>query len=264
MKALRFRLHTMPPQRVDMRALNPQNLMPLSLREIEYFPLQMGRETVALADVFEVHAGARDVIELQDSCDSLDHLGEGWRDGKLYISGNVGAYLGKQMTGGQLFVDGNVGDYAAMQIQGGELLIRGNTGAYLATQAGTRGTAKVIVTGNAGARVAMAMRRGLVLVEGNIGEYGAACLRAGTLCCFGTAAKGLGYGMQRGSIGVSRLPENLSLNFRASGRYTGIFLNLLQQACYYPDSPARQFIQAQRYIGDCAMLGKGELLLLHA
>lgn len=263
MSGLRLRLHSLPPQRLDLRQLLPQHLTGLSPRAIEHLLLPMGQSSVALGEFFQVYAGEADVIELQDACDKLDNIGQGLSHGVLRVHGAVGAYLGKQMTGGQLFVDGDVGDYAAQQLQGGEILIRGNAGAFLATQAGTRSAGKVIVTGSAGRRVAMDMRRGLVVVEGDIGEYSAALLRAGTLCCFGKAAIGVGYGMQRGTIILSEMPENLSLTFKACGNYAGSFLNLLQQACSYTHSPARQWLSAQRFIGDYAMLGRGELLILH-
>lgn len=262
MSALRLRLHSPPPQRLDLCHLLPQHVIRLSPHEIERLPLAMGQETIALGEFFQVYAGDANVIELQDACDKLDNLGQGLSQGTLRIFGTTGAYLGKQMTGGQLWVEGDVGDYAAQQLQGGEILIRGNAGAFLATQAGTRSAGKVIVTGNAGARTAMGMRRGFVLVEGDIGEYSAALLHAGTLCCFGKAATGVGYGMQRGTIILSEMPENLSPTFKACGNYAGSFLNLLQQACDYAHSPARQFLQAQRFIGDYAMLGRGELLIL--
>jgi len=266
MSGLRLRLHSLPPQRLDLRQLLPQHLIGLSPSALEHLPLPMGQSSVALGEFFQVYAGdSKDsnVIELQDVCDKLDNIGQGLNHGELRVYGTAGAYLGKQMTGGQLLVEGDVGDYAAQQLQGGEILIRGNAGAFLAAQAGTQSAGKVIVTGSAEARVAMEMRRGFVLVEGNIGEYGAALLRAGTLCCFGKAAAGLGYGMQRGTVVLSQLPENLSPTFKAGGNYAGSFLNLLQQACCHLDSPARQFVKAQRFIGDYAMLGRGELLILH-
>jgi formylmethanofuran dehydrogenase subunit C len=263
MSALRLRLHSIPPQRLDLRQLLPQHLIELSPSAIEHLLLPMGHSTVALADFFQVYAGDGNVIELQDACDKLDNIGQGLSYGELRVYGATGAYLGKQMTGGQLFVEGNVGDYAAQQLQGGEILIRGNAGAFLAAQAGRRHAGKVIVTGIAGARAAMEMQRGFVLVEGDIGEYGAAFLRAGTLCCFGKAATSVGYGMQRGTIILNQAPENLSPTFKASGNYAGSFLNLLQQTCSYARSPIREFTQAQRFIGDYAMLGRGELLILH-
>ncbi|MDD2814320.1 MAG: formylmethanofuran dehydrogenase subunit C [Thiotrichaceae bacterium] len=262
MSALRLRLHSLPPQRLDLRQLLPQHLIGLSLSAIEHLPLPMGHETIALAEFFQVYAGESNVIELQDACDKLDNIGQGLSHGELRVYGTTGAYLGKHMTGGQLLVEGDVGDYAAQQLQGGEILIRGNAGAFLAAQAGTRCAGKVIVTGNAGARAAMDMRRGFVLVEGDIGEYSAAFLQAGTLCCFGKAASGVAYGMQRGTIVLSQAPENISPTFKAGGNYAGSFLNLLQQTCSYAHSPARQFTQAQRFIGDYAMLGRGELLIL--
>jgi len=262
MSALRLRLHSIPPQRLDLRQLLPQHLIGLSPSTIEHLPLPLGHETIALAEFFHLYAGESNVIELQDACDKLDNIGQGLSHGELRVYGTTGAYLGKQMTGGQLLVEGDVGDYAAQQLQGGEILIHGNAGAFLAAQAGTRSAGKVIVTGNAGARAAMEMRRGFVLVEGDIGEYSAAFLRAGTLCCFGKAATGIGYGMQRGTIILSETPENLSSTFKAGGNYAGSFLNLLQQTCSYAHSPARQFTQAQRFIGDYAMLGRGELLIL--
>lgn len=263
MSALRLRLHSIPPQRLDLRHLLPQYLIGLNPSAIEHLPLPMGHSTVALGELFQVYAGDAHVIELQDACDKLDNIGQGLSHGELRVYGATGAYLGKQMTGGQLLVEGNVGDYAAQQLQGGEILIRGNAGAFLAAQAGTQGAGKIIVTGSAGARVAMEMRRGFVLVEGDIGEYSAAFLRAGTLCCFGKAAAGVGYGMQRGTVVLNQAPKNLSPTFKASGNYAGSFLNLLQQACCYTHSPTRQFTHAQRFIGDYAMLGRGELLILH-
>jgi formylmethanofuran dehydrogenase subunit C len=149
----------------------------------------------------------------------------------------------------------------------GLLTIHGNTGDFLGgASAGLRkgmhgGT--VIIKGNAGDRVGDQMRRGLILIEGNAGDYCASRMIAGTICVLGNVGEYAGFNMKRGTLFLTKMPT-LHATIQDCGAHTLPFLNLLFKslAQYKTKFSCIQSLRVQRFVGDAACAGNGEILLI--
>jgi formylmethanofuran dehydrogenase subunit C len=267
MSALTFTLKLQLQQRIDLSPLTPEHLAGKTLTEIGAILLVAGRQKLRVDNVFDISGDNADDIVFANSCDKLDYIGHGMKTGRITIQGDAGDYLGLQMRSGEIAVHGNVGIFAASGLAGGFMHVHGNAGDFLAAaipgdRKGMKG-GTVIVSGNAGDRVGDQMRRGLLLIEGNAGDYCASRMLAGTIGVLGQVGTYAGYGMRRGTLLLTHLPA-LHATIQDCGTHTLPFLSLMFKSFAQLPSKFAQINKnrVQRYAGDLANDGRGEILVL--
>lgn len=267
MSALTFTLKAVPAHRIDCSPLTPDKLAGKSAAEIGALLLDSGNQKLRVDSLFAIAGKDASDIAFANSCGKLDYIGHDMQSGCITIHGGAGSYLGLQMRNGEIVLHGNADAFAASGLAGGLIHIHGNVGDFLAAaivgdRKGMRG-GTVIVTGNAGDRVGDQMRRGLLLIEGNAGSYCASRMLAGTIGVLGSVGDYAGYGMRRGTLLLTQMPT-LHVTMQDCGKHTLPFLQLMFKSfSILPTKFARMNKnRAQRYAGDLANDGKGELLIL--
>jgi formylmethanofuran dehydrogenase subunit C len=177
---------------------------------------------IKVIDLFEVTGEDFQQIIFQNANAKLDYIGHQMSDGRITIEGDCGDFLGANMRGGN-----------------------------------------IICHGNAGSRVGDQMRRGMILIDGDSGDYCGSRMLAGTIGVFGKVGNYVGFGMKRGTILLTQ-PTNLHATLQDCGTHTLPFLALLFQS-FNPISTKFNLLssnRAQRYAGDLACNGNGEVLVL--
>ncbi|AUT64690.1 formylmethanofuran dehydrogenase subunit C [Paraburkholderia terrae] len=286
MSTITLRVKAAPGFRVDGSPLLPSALSALSGAEIAHRMLPAGNEACVIGDLFDVAIDtngddARLVIEGDASW--LDRLGAQLDAGRLRISGSAGDYAGLRMTGGALDIAGDAGHFAGCEMRGGTLVVAGNCGDFAAgalpggMEGMTGGT--LIVAGNAGARLGDRMRRGTLLIGGDAGDYAASRIVAGTIGIAGRVGAHYGYGLRRGTLLMLQRPERIPPTFTTGGRGFDVFWSLFARAlkaecdaasaastaiaqCLKPFAALDARTPPQRYAGDLAVDGRGELLIV--
>lgn len=265
MSALTFTLKQELQYAVNCSALS--NLKGKSVADIADIALQYGKTTMRARDLFEISGSDTDNVHFSNGSNKLDYLGANLAGGKLTITGDTGAYLGYQMKQGEIRLNGNSGDFTACNMAGGLITIAGNAGDFLGGAAaglrkGMRG-GMVIVKGNAGDRTGDQMRRGQILIEGNVGSYCGSRMIAGTIGVLGSVGEYAGYNMQRGTLLLTQQPH-LHPTLQDCGTHTLPFLRLLFKSFHQLDSKFAQLNspRVQRYVGDAACNGNGEILVI--
>jgi formylmethanofuran dehydrogenase subunit C len=269
MRALTLRLRSPLQFGVDLSRLTPDGLAGLQPSDIARIELAHGRERLAVGEVFDVSGEDTNDIRIRDSSPKLHRIGATMSNGKMSIEGDCGSYLGLAMRGGEISLHGNAGLYAASGLRAGAVRIHGNSGDFLgaALPGERRGMAggTVVVSGNAGDRVGDFMRRGMLIVEGAAGDYCASRMLAGTIAVLGDLGKRPGYLMQRGTLFTFKPLLEVPPTFRDCGAHSLGFLALMRNA-WRPLSGRvgaleRPGNRVQRYLGDIANDGKGEILV---
>ena len=267
MSALTFTLKIQPRQRIDLSPLTPDNLAGKPAADIAAIELYSGKQKLRVYTVFDIAGDDASNIVIKSSCSKLDFIGRGMKTGRITIQGDVGSYLGFQMRNGTIVLHGDADAFTASELAGGLIHIHGNVGDFLAAaivgnKKGMKG-GTVIVTGNAGERVGYQMRRGLLLIEGNVGSYCASRMLAGTIGVLGTVGGYVGYGMRRGTLLLTQTPV-LHATIQDCGSHTLPFLSLMFKS--FGNLPTKfakiDKNRVQRYAGDLANDGKGEILVL--
>ena len=220
----------------------------LDEKQISELPVVHGGRPATLGDFFKVRGGHASVVRIGGDVPRVNAIGARMAGGELTIEGSVGRDLGLATSGGRIDVHGNAGDNAggappgaARGMTGGEIIVRGNVG------------------DEAGAR----MRRGLVVVMGDAGRAMGEGMIAGTVVGFGKAGPGAGRFLKRGSI-VALAPIDRPATFRYACTYrpphVGLLLRYLRSGAGV--AVADRFLTGryERYSGDLAELGKGEIL----
>ncbi|MBN3758203.1 formylmethanofuran dehydrogenase subunit C [Paraburkholderia sp. Tr-20389] len=286
MSTITLRVKHAPGFRVDGSSLLPSALHALSEGEMARVMLSAGNDAYALGDLFDLALAADDNdahVVIEGDAHWLDRLGAQLDAGHLRIEGSAGDYAGWRMTGGKLEITGDAGQFTGCEMRGGALFIAGNSGDFIASalpgdmEGMTGGT--LIVAGNAGERLGDRMRRGTVLIGGNAGDYAASRLVAGTIGIAGRLGAHYGYGMRRGTLLLLQRPERVPPTFTTGGRGFEVFWSLFARAlaaeCGAAASVSTAIAQRlapfaaldahkvpQRYAGDLAVDGRGELLLV--
>ena len=265
MAATLLRLRAEPDQRLDLSAITPERLHNLSRHEIATLPIGTTRVPLRLADVFAVRLGERDRIRFEGGSERFDRLGAGLRAGEIRVEGDVGQAAGIGMSGGRIEVEGSAGPLAGALMAGGRIFIAGNAGdgaggATPGVMAGMRG-GFLLVAGRAGERLGDRMRRGCIAALGPAGAYAGSRMGGGTLLA--AAAGPLpGYLMRRGTL-VLGAHDGLAPSFVNSGVHQLQFLGLLRAWLRRQDARASALVplRAERFQGDMATLGRGEILV---
>ena len=267
MTALTFTLRRRPEQRLDLSPLVPTLLVGKSAALIERIELQTTRCRVCVADIFRVRMGDADRIRIEGGCDRLDRIGQAMTGGEIVIDGDVGVQAGRTMAGGKLTVRGDAGPLAGSGMKNGVIEILGAPGDRLGGPlagevTGMRG-GLIVVRGAAGHRAGDLIRRGTIIIEGEAGDYAGSRMIAGTLVVAGKAGNLPGYLMRRGTIVLGKGCSAMSPTFADCGQFELLAMRLWAGflAPYSKSAAAVLKRPLQRFAGDMAALGKGELLL---
>lgn len=274
MSALTFSLKTKLAkstliQHINCSALTPDKLNGKSVKEIGAIKLGVGNHALQVSEVFEISGSDSQQLVFKNTSNRLDYIGASMNSGSISIEGDSGAYLGYHMAGGIITCGGNSGDFAACCMRGGSLTIQGNTGDFLG--AATDGLRKgmlggtVLIKGNAGDRVGDQMRRGLILIEGNVGDYCGSRMIAGSIGVLGNIGLYAGFNMRRGTMLFKQQPV-LHASIQDCGTHTLPFLSLLMKSFAQLDTAfaGLKINRVQRFIGDAANNGNGEILVITA
>lgn len=258
-------------QRIDFSGLLPSELCLRTADEVAAIPLWQGRSQVRLDTLFHIETNTDGLLHLHlfTLDDKLDAVGQGMREGCIFVHGDVGQYAGRGMLGGELSIDGNAGDFCGSGLRAGRLVVNHDVGDYLGAPAlgelrGQQG-GLLLVRGNAGARAAERQRRGICLIEGDCAELAAHRMIAGTLYIGGRTGPLCGHGMRRGTVLLGQSPDHLDANFRSNGCQQLGFLNLLLNELNAQSATLDRLHNTaplSRYLGDVAAGGCGEIFIL--
>jgi formylmethanofuran dehydrogenase subunit C len=264
--ALTLRFATKSKQRFDLAPLTPAGLAGLSAKEIEALSIGTTREPVSVGDVFKLKGTEPAKLRLVGTNASCDRIGQRLTQGEILIEGDAGAYLGAAMRGGRITLTGSAGAFAGGSMAGGLIEIAGDAGeraggVVVGEAFGMRG-GRLAIGGKAGPLLGERMRRGLIVVSGGAGDYAGARMIAGTILVKGRVGGCAGYGLRRGSLILSKEPKELLPTFGDCGTLDFTYLRLLECQLRADGVAVKFRPRARRLMGDMAVLGKGEMLIL--
>jgi formylmethanofuran dehydrogenase subunit C len=264
--ALVFELKEAPDQRLDLSPLVPARLAGLSRKEIEALAIGTTRAGLTVGDAFKIKGKDAEQIQFLGTDARCDKIGAGMASGEIVVDGDVGASLGSQMKAGTIEVKGSAGVLAGASMAGGHIAISRNAGDQAAGVAmgetmGMKG-GFLTIGGDAGDLLGERLRRGLVVVGGKAGDYAGGRMIAGTLVLRRGAGRYAGYGNRRGSLIFMEKPRNLLPTFSDCGVMEFDYLRLLENWLRDQGMRIRLGARARRLMGDMAVLGKGEMLIL--
>ena len=226
----------------------PDRFASLTTKEIATLPVTHGGRTARLGDFFRVTGARSSSVRIEGALEQVEGIGAGMAGGDIVIEGSAGRDLGMAMAGGRIDVRGGAGDNAggaragaAKGMTGGEIIVRGTAGE------------------DAGAR----MRRGLLVVMGDGGRGTGRGMIAGTVVVFGKAGPGAGRFLKRGSIvalGTIERPATFRYACTYHPPHVALLLAYLRTRAGVPVSDGQVAGRYERYSGDFAELGKGEIL----
>lgn len=263
---LALTLKEQPNVPIEAEVISPNRLAGMKLDDIKALKVFLGKRQLRLDELFRVEGEISDGLELRGDLTKVKWIGRGMTRGRITVRGNVGMHLGAHMKGGSIEVHGNAGDWVGGEMTGGLIHVRGNAGgqigsAYRGSMSGmNRGT--IIIEGSAGIEVGMRMKRGLIVVKGPVRDFAGLQMKGGTLFLLGGAEIRTGAWMTRGTI-VTLQPIRLLPTFSFACNYDPTFLRI------YARSLATLGVTIpfdnktgvyQRFLGDAAVPGKGEIL----
>lgn len=265
---IRLEPRAIPSARLSLEGILPERLVGMAELEIAALPVLCGTRRLPLGEFFSVRrAGDAEEAVVIGGDDRLDDVAAGMTRGEILVDGNVGATLGRGMVGGRVAVAGRAGWGVATAMRGGEVRVRGDVGDQLGgalpgEHVGMSG-GKVVVLGDAGSAVGDRMRRGLVLVVGRAGPFCAARMRAGTLVVGGALGPHAGVAMRRGTLVALDGSLPIPASFAPSGTHDLVFARLLARSLmgHGLEALLPRFERLQRWVGDLAVGGQGEILV---
>jgi formylmethanofuran dehydrogenase subunit C len=255
---------------LEAEALSPDVIAPLGPDELRALPLVLGKRQYRLDDFFAVEGPPSQELDIRGDVGRVKWIGRGMTRGRITIHGDAGMHLGAYMKGGTIEVTGNASDWVGAEMSGGLIRIHGNAGgqigaAYRGSLSGMKdGT--ILVGGSAGIEVGMRMRRGIIAVAGPVRDFAGLQMKGGTIVLLGGAEIRTGAWMVRGTI-ISLKPLRLMPTFAYACAYSPTFVRLYARhlkalgvslPCEGQDG------RYQRYTGDAAVPGKGEILVWQA
>ncbi len=219
-----FALKPTITQQIDCRFLTPNNLAHLTTAQIENLSLLNTQISPKISDYFDISGTNSNHIIFKNANQQLDYIGHKMTQGQISIEGDCGDFLGSQMRGGTINCQGNASD-----------------------------------------RVGDLMRRGLILIDGNAGEYCGSRMIAGTIGVYESVSRYVGFGMKRGTILLTKTPQ-LHATIQDCGTHSLPFLALLFKSFNGLTTRfnAIKNRRVQRYAGDLACNGNGEILICNA
>lgn len=267
MSAITLTLKEQPTVPLEAESLSPDVLAGLGHDEIRALPVFLGKRRLRLDDFFEIEGAGSDELEIRGDARQVKWIGRGMTRGRITITGNAGMHLGAYMKGGAIEVSGNASDWVGGEMSEGLIRVRGNAGgqvgaAYRGSLSGMKG-GTILIGGSAGLEVGMRMRRGIIAVSGLVNDFAGLQMKGGSLFLLAGAEIRTGAWMVRGTI-VSLAPLPLLPTFAFACTYQPTFLRLyarhLKGLGVAIPCEGRDGVY-QRYTGDTAVPGKGEILL---
>jgi formylmethanofuran dehydrogenase subunit C len=264
---IRLILKDAPPVPLEAEALSPDTIATLTVDEIRALPVHLGKRQRRVDEFFDVEGEAGDELEIRGDLHRVKWIGRGMSRGTLRIDGNAGMHLGSAMSGGTIEVTGDAGDWLGAEMSGGMIRVHGNAGgqvgaAYRGALSGMR-DGLIVIDGSAGLELGMRMKRGTIVVGGPVRDFAGLQMKGGTIVLQQGAELRTGAWMNRGTI-VSLTPIPLLPTFSRAAAYNPTFLRLYARrlaplGCRLPyDEREGRY---QRYTGDAAVPGKGEILV---
>ncbi len=254
---------------IEAECISPDVFSDKSMDEIRKLEILYGNKRKPLGELFEIEEGQGDgeTIKMEGDMSRVKHVGAQMSKGRIEIEGDIGMHLGREMSGGEILVRGNAGDWLGAEMKGGLITVHGRVGnlagaGYRGSKVGMKG-GTIIVNGDAGREVGELMRRGVIAVTGSLGEFTGALMTGGTIVCFGKLGGRAGAGMERGTILSFDRPSFLP-TFKRSCVYRPTFVPLLLNSLRKYGLPIkREYLEGsyERYDGDIASLGRGEILV---
>jgi formylmethanofuran dehydrogenase subunit C len=267
---LTLTLNEIPSVPLEAEVLSPDILAPLTIEAIRALPMHLGKRERRLDDFFTVDGEPGDEIELRGDLARVKWIGRAMTHGTLRIRGNTGMHLASAMQGGTVDVFGNAGDWLGAEMSGGVVHVRGDAGgqvgaAYRGAPTGMR-DGLIVIDGGAGLEVGMRMQRGTIVVGGPVRDFAGLQMKGGTIVLGQGAELRTGAWMNRGTI-ISLQPIPLLPTFSYAATYNPTFLRLYARrlatfGCTLPYDERHG--SYQRYTGDAAVPGRGEILVWRA
>ena len=243
------RLRTPLKQRADFADVLVGSWHSLSSRDLAERPVYLESDgRVPLGEMFELRGEPNGQIRFSGDLAMVDRLGAGLSEGEVIVESNLGNEAGLALAGGTLVVEGNVGARAGAAPLGFK---RGMTGG------------EVVVRGSAGAGAGATMRRGLLVIGKKAGDQTGIGMIAGTVVVFGTAGSDVGLWSKRGTVvTLGRVTPPPTYVYACTYQPVHLRLLLLRLGVRYglPVRPRHIKGFYNRYSGDMAELGKGEIL----
>jgi formylmethanofuran dehydrogenase subunit C len=255
------------PVPLEAEVLSPDVLGTLSHDEVRALKVLLGNRQYRLDEFFEIEGAGNDDLVIRGDARQVKWIGRGMTRGRITVHGNAGMHLGAHMKGGSIEVAGNASDWVGGEMAGGFIRVAGNAGgqvgaAYRGSLSGMTG-GTILIGGSAGLEVGMRMKRGILVIGGPARDFAGLQMKGGTLFLLGGAEIRTGAWMFRGTI-VCLKPIKLLPTFAFACSYNPSFLRLYAKhlrelGISIPlDNGAGEY---QRYSGDGAVPGKGELLI---
>jgi formylmethanofuran dehydrogenase subunit C len=260
-------LKEQPNVPLEAEVLSPDVLADLDRPAACALPIFLGKRQCRLDDFFEVEGNGSDELEIRGDARRVKWIGRGMTRGRIVVQGNAGMHLGAAMKGGSIEVSGNVGDWLGAEMLGGLIRVRGNCGgqvgaAYRGSLSGMQdGT--ILIEGSAGIEVGMRMKRGTIVIKGPVRDFAGLQMKGGSIFLLGGAEIRTGAWMVRGTI-VSLVPIKLLPTFSYASQYNPVFLRIYAKhlrAMGFSIPVEADQGSYERYVGDAAIPGKGEILV---
>ena len=234
-------------------------------------PARVGREEVAIGDLFRVEGDGSDGhLVLEGDLSHVRGIGEGMASGRLTVRGDAGPRLGAGMSRGSIELTGSASSWVGAEMSGGLIRILGSAGDALGSALpGSRKGMRdgmILVDGAVGRDAGLAMRRGLIAVGGASGDGLGRGMIAGSIFAFGPVGLLAGAGMKRGTLALFDPGPGYepSPTFAQAGAFRFPFLALYLKELRsrgFPAPPGLEGGQFERYNGDRLEDGKGEILV---
>ncbi len=263
-----FTLKESPSVPLEVEVLSPDVIAPLERTEVAALPVFLGKRQYRVDEFFTVEGTGGDELEIRGDAGKVKWIGRGMSQGRIRVVGNAGMHLGSHMKGGAIEVTGNAADWVGGEMTGGLIHVRGNAGgqvgaAYRGSPSGMNG-GTILIEGSAGMEIGMRMKRGIIAVKGPVRDFAGLQMKGGTIVLMSGAEIRTGAWMVRGTI-LSLTPLRLLPTFAYACVYNPSFVSLyakhLRPLGF--DLPL-QGGAYQRYTGDAAVPGKGEILVWQA
>jgi formylmethanofuran dehydrogenase subunit C len=252
---------------LEAESLTPDVLAGLTTDAVRALPVVLGKRQYRVDDFFDVEGPGSEELEIRGDVGRVKWIGRGMTRGRIAIHGNAGMHLGAHMKGGTIEVTGNASDWVGAEMRGGIIRIAGDAGgqvgaAYRGALSGMNG-GTILVGGSAGIEVGMRMRRGVIAVRGRVRDFAGLQMKGGTIVLMGGAEIRTGAWMVRGTI-LTLAPVRLLPTFAPACQYNPVFLRHYAKylRSFGFDIPVEDRDGVyQRYTGDTAVPGKGEILV---
>jgi formylmethanofuran dehydrogenase subunit C len=256
-----------PTVPLEAEVLSPDVVAPLKHRELRALPVFLGKRQFRVDEYFEVEGEGSDELEIRGDASRVKWIGRGMTRGRITITGNAGMHLGAYMKGGTIEVTGNASDWVGGEMRGGLIHVRGDAGgqvgaAYRGSLSGMNG-GTILVEGAAGTEIGMRMRRGIIAVRGPVRDFAGLQMKGGTIVLMSGAELRTGAWMVRGTI-IALTPVTLLPTFSAACAYNPVFVNVYAkhlQSMGFSIPHLAVDGAYQRFVGDSAVPGKGEVLI---